>query len=114
MIKINLRNKIHVKKGDIVKIITGKEKGKVGTVIQVFYKVNKIIIENINVRIKHIKSKQKQDAGQIIKLEMPIHSSNVMLYSEKTRTASRYGCNITNNPIPIKNRILKKTQEIIT
>nr|YP_009297689.1 ribosomal protein L24 [Hildenbrandia rivularis]AOM67233.1 ribosomal protein L24 [Hildenbrandia rivularis] len=110
------RYKIHVTKGDFVQVITGDEKGKVGKVVKVLPRVSKVIVENINIKIKHIKPNDKVDTGKIIKLEKPIHSSNVMLHSQETQTASRYGYQITNstNTKNSKQRFFKKTKEIIT
>lgn len=113
MTKTKMKHKMHVKRGDLVKVIAGSEKGKIGKVTQIIHKNNKVIIENVNIRTKHVKSYQKQDKGQIIKLEMPIHSSNVMLYSKKNKTASRYNYIVTKDPHYTKQRILKKTLEII-
>nr|YP_009296728.1 ribosomal protein L24 [Apophlaea sinclairii]AOM65868.1 ribosomal protein L24 [Apophlaea sinclairii] len=105
------KHKIHVKTGDTVKIIAGTNKGEVGKITQVLYKSSKVIIKNINMSTKHIKANEKVNNGQRIKIEVPIHSSNVMLYSNKSKTASRFNYQIISK---IKQRILKKTQEIIT
>nr|YP_009293786.1 ribosomal protein L24 [Rhodymenia pseudopalmata]AOM64468.1 ribosomal protein L24 [Rhodymenia pseudopalmata] len=75
-------NKMHVKKGNQVKIISGKHRGKTGEIIKVINKSNKIIIKNINVIKKHIKSKNRDEPGQIISAEAPIHSSNVAIYQD--------------------------------
>lgn len=107
---INAKRKMHVKQGDTVKIIAGRERGKIGQVIRVMYATSKVVIKNINIKTKHIQSNQKTNKGSVVKIEMPIHSSNVMLYSNTTKTASRYSNIITKNT---KQRILKKTQEII-
>nr|YP_009511718.1 ribosomal protein L24 [Melanthalia intermedia]AXI97595.1 ribosomal protein L24 [Melanthalia intermedia] len=74
---------MHVKKGDNVQIISGGEKGKVGKVTKVFPKSSKIIVENINIATKHIKSSKAEKSGQIIITEMPIHSSRAMIYIKK-------------------------------
>nr|YP_009295937.1 ribosomal protein L24 [Schimmelmannia schousboei]AOM64872.1 ribosomal protein L24 [Schimmelmannia schousboei] len=76
------KNKIHIKQGDIVKIISGKNKGEIGKVTKILRKTQQIIIENINLKIKHIRPKREGEAGQIIKIEGPIHSSNVSLYNK--------------------------------
>ena len=102
--------KIHVKKGDLVKVISGEHSGKVGKVKKILARTNRIIVENTQLRTKHLRPKQKNESGQIIQIESPIHSSNVMLYSKKFQTASRYK-KVVNNKI--KQRILKKTGEII-
>ncbi len=68
-----------IKKNDTVKIISGKYKGQEGTVIQIKKKQNQIIINNINLKIKHIKPKKEDEKGTIKKVEAPIHISNVSL-----------------------------------
>nr|YP_010198045.1 ribosomal protein L24 [Gracilaria multipartita]UAD86461.1 ribosomal protein L24 [Gracilaria multipartita] len=78
--KIN--RKTHVKRGDTVKIISGREKGKIGTIIKVIPKHNKVIIENLNTATKHLKPQKDNNSGKIIQIEKPINSSNVMLYNK--------------------------------
>jgi large subunit ribosomal protein L24 len=106
-----IRYKMHVKKGDTVQIITGKEKGKVGEILRAFPKTSKVIVKGVNVKTKHVKPQQEDESGQIITIEGPIHSSNVMLYSVKQKVASRI-C-YTYNADGRKVRMLKKTGEII-
>nr|QVY58010.1 50S ribosomal protein L24 [Betaphycus gelatinus] len=105
-----IHQKLHIKKGDNVKIISGANKGKIGIISKVIYKKQQVIIKNINMQTKHIQAKKEGDTGRIIQFEAPIHSSNVMLYSTNNKIASRYKCKTLNN---IKTRILIKTGEII-
>lgn len=105
------KNKIHVKKGDNVQIISGKYKGEIGKISKTFIKTGKVLIQNINLKTKHIRPKQEGETGQIIKIEAAIHSSNVMLYSKEKEIASRYHIILNNQKI--KQRILKKTGEIV-
>lgn len=105
------KNKIHVKNGDTVKIISGKYKGQIGEITKILRKKNQVIIKNINLKTKHIRPNQKEDSGQIVNIEAPIHSSNVMLYSTEKKICSRYN-NIYDENLR-KQRQLKKTQEII-
>lgn len=109
---MNKKNKIHVKTGDTVQIISGIHKGQTGKIIKVIPKTQKVIIKNLNLKIKHVRPNQEKENGKIINFEAPIHSSNVMLYSEKNKTRSRYSITYKNNNQ--KCRILKKTKEIIT
>lgn len=109
--KTVVRHKMHVKKGDTVQVITGKDKGKVGEVIQTLPKESKVVIQGVNIRTKHVKPRQEGESGQIVTSEAPIHSSNVMLYSNKQKVASRV-C-YTFNDEGRKVRMLKKTGEII-
>lgn len=70
---------MHVKKGDNVIVITGKDKGKSGTVEQSFPKRNQILVSGINMLKKHQKSRTSGGKGQIIEKAMPIDASNVKL-----------------------------------
>lgn len=105
------RHKLHVKKGDTVQVIAGSDKGKVGEVIQTLPKTSKIVVKGVNIRTKHVKPQQEGESGQIVTSEAPIHSSNVMLYSEKQKVASRV-C-YTFDADGRKVRMLKKTGETI-
>lgn len=105
------RYKMHVKKGDTVQVIAGSDKGKVGEVLKTLPKESKVIVKGVNVRTKHVKPRQEGESGQIVNSEFPIHSSNVMLYSDKQKVASRV-C-YTFNSEGRKVRMLKKTGEIL-
>ncbi|TVP67649.1 MAG: 50S ribosomal protein L24 [Leptolyngbya sp. LCM1.Bin17] len=105
------RHKLHVRKGDTVQVITGRDRGKVGEVLSVNPKKSQVIVQGVNMRTKHVKPQQEGESGQIVVQEGPIHSSNVMLYSEKEKVASRV-C-YTFNDDGRKVRMLKKTGEII-
>ena len=84
MRKKNLQKKLHVKKGDqvaLTKAITGvepREKGFTGRVLKVYPKTDRVVIEGVNVRIRHSKPSQANPNGGRIEREMPIHISNVM------------------------------------
>lgn len=106
-----VRYRMHVKKGDTVQVITGKEKGKVGEILQTLPKTSSVIVKGVNIRTKHVKPQQEGESGQIQTFEAPIHSSNVMLYSTKQKVASRV-C-YTLNADGRKVRMLKKTGEVI-
>nr|QCI07231.1 ribosomal protein L24 [Hypnea pannosa] len=105
------KNKIHVKQGDYVQIISGTHKGKTGKVTKIIYKKQQVIVENINLKTKHIQPKQEKSTGRIIQIEGPIHSSNVMLYSLDKKIASRFKYKKNNKNK--KQRILIKNGEII-
>jgi large subunit ribosomal protein L24 len=105
------RYKMHVKVGDSIQVISGKDKGKIGEIIKIFPKSSQVIIKGTNVKTKHVKPQQEGESGQITTFEAPIHSSSVMLYSTKKQVASRI--NYTFNEAGKKVRILKKTGEII-
>lgn len=109
--KESTRYKMHVKKGDTVQVISGRDKGKVGDISKVVPKTSQVFVEGVNVRTKHVKPQQEGESGQIVTFEAPIHSSNVMLYSNKEKTVSRVGYTVTEDGRKV--RMLKKTGEII-
>ncbi|MDD6466982.1 MAG: 50S ribosomal protein L24 [Erysipelotrichaceae bacterium] len=80
-----------IKKGDQVKVITGKYKGTIGEVLQVFPKEDKVIVEGVNIAKKHLKPSQSNPDGGIVEKLLPIHVSNVMAYDSKAKKASRIG-----------------------
>jgi len=82
-----------------------------GKITKIISKTSKVIIENINLKTKHVKPNQKEESGQIINIEAPIHSSNVMLYSKENKICSRY--KIVFNEQNKKYRQLNKTKEIV-
>ncbi|MEL6495718.1 MAG: 50S ribosomal protein L24 [Cyanobacteria bacterium J06623_7] len=105
------RYRMHVKKGDTVQVISGRDKGKVGEITSVNPKTSQVTMEGVNVRTKHVKPQQEGESGQIVTFEAPIHSSNVMLYSTKEKTVSRVGYTYTEDGRKV--RMLRKTGEII-
>lgn len=78
-----IRDTIQVKKDDKVKIIAGKDKGKVGKVLKVIRKKNRLLVENINIVKRHTKPSAQNRQGGILESEAPIHWSNVMLMCNK-------------------------------
>ncbi len=84
-------HKIKIKKGDIVKVIAGNDKGREGRVLSVDRKTYRAIVEGVNIRTKHSKPTQKNPDGGIIKMEGPIHISNLMLIDPKTSEPTRVG-----------------------
>jgi len=73
---------LHVKKGDNVKVISGENKGKTGTISEVYKKTSKVIITGLNIKTKHLKPKQEGEVGRIEEVELPIHSSNLLKYED--------------------------------
>ncbi|XP_074571538.1 large ribosomal subunit protein uL24c [Curcuma longa] len=104
-------HKMHVKVGDTVQLITGHEKGKVGEITRIFRHNSTVIIEGLNLKTKHTKSREQGEPGQIVQIEGAIHSSNVMLYSKEKKVASRVGHKILEDGTRV--RYLIKTGEII-
>ncbi|UQQ73280.1 50S ribosomal protein L24 [Enterococcus faecium] len=98
-----------VKKGDKVKVITGKDKNKEGVVLAAFPKKDKVIVEGVNVVKKHQKPSQAAPQGGIVEMEAPIHVSNVMVV-DSTGVASRVGYKEVDGK---KVRVSKKTGEVL-
>lgn len=71
------RPKFHVKKGDVVQVITGNHKGASGKVLQILPKKQQVLIEGVRLIKKHVRKSQDNPQGAIIELEGPIHVSNV-------------------------------------
>ena len=76
---MNRQQKLHVKIGDTVKIISGFHKNEVGEITRINKKTGKIIVKGINFKFKHIKPKTENEVGEIKQFEAPIHHSNVKL-----------------------------------
>lgn len=69
---------MHIKKGDIVKILTGKDKGKTGKVLKAFPKLDKVLVEGVNIYKKHEHARKEGQKGQVVERSVPIQVSNVM------------------------------------
>lgn len=80
-----------LKKGDNVIVITGKDKGKKGKILEVFPSATRVIVEEVNVAHVHTKSRVRGHAGEIIKRAMPIHASNVMIVDPSKNMRTRVG-----------------------
>lgn len=68
-----------IKKGDTVKVITGKDKGKTGTILMTLKDTDQVVIEGINEVKRHQKNRRARSQGQIVEKSMPLHVSNVAL-----------------------------------
>lgn len=77
--------------GDKVIVIAGADKGKVGVIQKVYPKLNKVVVENVNVRKKHKKPTQANPEGSIVEVYAPIDASNVMIVDPKTKKPTRIG-----------------------
>ena len=98
-----------LKKGDKVVVIAGSNKGKEGTITKVLDE--KVIIEGVNLRKKHLKHKNNNGTGEIIEQEAPIHASNVMIIDPKTKKPTKIKKVIDEKGKKI--RISKKSNEKI-
>ena len=84
-------NKMNVKKGDTVQVITGKDKGQTGKVISVLPKEGKVVVEKVNIVSRHVKARKQGDESGIIQKEAPLYASKVMLYCPKCGRGVRSG-----------------------
>ena len=100
---------LKLKKGDNVLVISGKDKGKTGSIISIFPKVNKVIIKGVNIVKKHQKP-SKQSSGGIINKELSIHLSNLSLLDATNGKKTKVGFKIEDKK---KLRYAKKSGEII-
>ncbi|HKJ30524.1 MAG TPA: 50S ribosomal protein L24 [Balneolales bacterium] len=89
--KKNHQKKLHVKRGDIVEVIAGNDKGKRGKVLQVLPKKDRVIVEGVNIRVRHEKPSQQYQQGGRMEREMSIHVSNVMPLDPVSDTPTRVG-----------------------
>ena len=101
---------LHVKSGDLVYVISGKDKGKTGKVTKVFPKKGKIIVEGINIVTKHMKPSSVNPQGGVVQREAAIFSSKVMLFDEKAGKPTRVKYEVRDGK---KVRISKKSGEIL-
>lgn len=96
---------------DKVKIISGKDKGKVAEVIKVLPLERKVIVQGINIVKRHVKPGVVNKEGGIVTFEKPIDVSNVMYFDEKENKPSKLGYALSDGK---KFRVVKKTKEILT
>lgn len=99
-----------IKKGDMVKIINGKDSGKTGKVTEVFRIEDRLVVEGINIKKKHLRPKKQGQKGQIISISAPFHASNAMIICSSCGKASRIGIKIDGKN---KIRICKKCENAL-
>lgn len=99
-----------IKKGDKVIVISGHDKGKQGLVQRVYPKLDKVVVEGVNVKKKHRKPTQQIPEGSIVDVYAPIHVSNVALIDPKTKKATRVSMQVIKGK---KVRVAKKSGEVI-
>lgn len=100
---------MNFKVGDKVVVIAGKDKGKEGKIIKTLKNDNEVVVEGINMVTKHVKPSAQNENGGIIKVEAPIHASNVMILDPKTKKRTRIAHEIDENGK--KHRISVKSKE---
>ncbi|KLO22635.1 50S ribosomal protein L24 [Marinitoga sp. 1197] len=100
-----------IKKGDLVKVISGKDKGKEGKILRVIPKLNKVVVENVNIVKKHQRPTQQLREGGIIEQPSPIHISKVMIICPSCGKPTRVGYRFLEEGKKV--RICRKCNEII-
>ena len=106
-----MANKVHVRKGDTVYVLSGKDKGKKGKVLSVNPEDMTVLVEGVNMSVKHKKPRSRFQEGGIIRQESPVSSSKVMLVCGSCKAPTKIQKKI--NEDGRKYRICKKCGEII-
>ncbi|RKQ32335.1 50S ribosomal protein L24 [Oceanobacillus halophilus] len=101
---------MHVKKGDKVKVLSGKDRGKEGVILEAYPKKERVLVEGVNMIKKHAKPSQENPQGGILNIEAPIHVSNVLPIDPKSGEPTRVGYEIRDGK---KVRIAKKSGELL-
>ena len=101
-----VRQKMHVRRGDRVRVIRGNFAGTEGTVLRVLTKENRVVVEGVNMRKRHTRPTQANPEGGILTFEAPIHASNVMLLDpgsgEPTRVRQQVDADGTKERVSVK------------
>jgi len=103
--------KVHVRKGDTVLVITGKDKGKKGKIVSVEPDKSRVIIDGVNVVKRHTKPTQKMPQGGILEKPAPVHSSNVLLFCTNCNNATRISKKVLGDGKKV--RICKECGELL-
>ena len=96
-----------LRKGDKVIVVSGKDKGKTGTIAEVHSGDGRVIVEGVNVMKRHTRSRDSKKPGQVVEKPFPIHHSNVMVVDPKTNKPTRIG--ITRKEDGKRVRVAKKS-----
>jgi large subunit ribosomal protein L24 len=99
-----------IRKDDMVEIISGNDRGKRGRILKMVLKKDRVLVQGINLRWKHMRKSQQSPQGGRIKKEIPIHISNVMLIDEANDTATRVGYQVIDGK---KRRVSRKSGQPI-
>ena len=103
--------KMHIKKGDTVQVISGKDKGKKGEVLRVYPSENRVSVKDVAMMSKHKKPTQMMQQGGIIRMEGKIHASNVLLYCDSCAKGVRTGIKVLEDGS--KTRLSKKCDKTL-
>ena len=104
------QNKMTIRKGDTVKVITGKDRGKTGKVLRSVPEKSRVVVEKVNMAKKAMRPTQANPQGGISSIEAPLHASNVMLVCPHCKQATRVGHRIEDGK---KHRVCKKCNKDI-
>ncbi|MBD3218715.1 MAG: 50S ribosomal protein L24 [candidate division Zixibacteria bacterium] len=107
---------MRIKKGDQVKVISGKNKGKIGKVLRVIPGTNRVLVEGVNLIYRHSRPTQRNPKGGIVEKEAPIDASNVMLFDTRSNKPTRVNYRVLEDPdkkAKNKVRISNKSGEIV-
>lgn len=99
-----------IKKGDKVQIMRGKDKGKTGTVVRVLKDDNKVVVDGLNIRFRHLRPKRANEKGQRVEFSAPLPASNVMVVCPDKHKPTRVGYILDNGTK--KRRSVKSTKAI--
>ena len=105
------RKRPTIRRNDTVIIIAGKEKGQTGRVITVDWKRDRVLIEGVNMIVRHTKPNASNQQGGLVKTESPVHYSNVQIYNPSLKRGVRVKKQTTDSGV--KNRICVKSGEIL-
>jgi large subunit ribosomal protein L24 len=83
------RVKLHVTKGDLVRVVRGDDKGKEGRILRVFAKTGRVTIDGVNIVKRHRRARRAEEQSGIIEMPAPVHASNVMLLDPKSGNPTR-------------------------
>ncbi len=106
-----MANKVHVKKGDTVYVLSGKDKGKKGKVLSVNPDDMMVLVEGVNMSTKHKKPRSRYQQGGIIHQESPINSAKVMLVCDKCKAPTKISKQM--HADGQKDRVCKRCGEVI-
>lgn len=99
-----------IKKGDEIKVVSGREKGKTGKVERVFAKEGMVLVTNVNMYKRHVKSKMQNQKSEIKTIAKPLPVANVMVVCPKCHEVTRMGYTIQGDK---KTRMCKKCDQIV-
>ena len=103
--------KVHIRKNDIVKVITGREKGKVGRVLKVDREKGRIFVEKLNMVKRHIKPGKAHPQGGIVEKEAPLAFSNVLIMCDKCNKPTRIA--MRPDPGGKRHRVCKRCGDVL-